>query len=111
VVVLNNLTDSGLMDMFYGDYDTEALLVMLSGEEGRKIIMALAVLMLYVLFVVAAVIAGVILFIVFRKKFTFNKGDIILEKGRRFKTVILNPGMIVYCVFWIAMIIYQLIFG
>ena len=31
-----------------------------------------------------------------------------IAKGRRFKTVIGNPGMICYCVFWIAMIIIQM---
>jgi membrane protease YdiL (CAAX protease family) len=111
VYVLNKLTDSGLMDIFYTDYDPEAFIEMLSGAEGQRIIMALAVFMLYLVFIVAAVITGVVLFIVFRKRFILKKGDITLEKGRRFKTVILNPGMIVYCVFWIAMIIYQLFFG
>ena len=62
--------------------------------------------MIYVLFILAAVITGIVLFIVFRKRFAVEPGQI--AKGRRFKTVICNPGMLCYCIFWIAMIIIQM---
>ncbi len=64
----------------------------------------------YILFVFGMIIAGGVLLIVFlaKKRFTFEAGEVVLPKGKRFSTFILNPGMIVYCVFWIAMIIMQL---
>lgn len=62
----------------------------------------------YVLVLLMLVIAGIVLFIVFRKRFVLEKGEIQLAKGRRFSTVILNSGMIVYCLFWIVKIIQQL---
>lgn len=63
----------------------------------------------YFLFLVVAVITGVVLFITKRKKFVVQPGEITIEKGQRFKTMILNVGMILYCIFWIAMIIIQLL--
>ena len=62
--------------------------------------------MIYVLFILAVLVTGIVLFIVYRKKLKLEAGQI--AKGRRFKTVIGNPGMICYCVFWIAMIIIQM---
>ena len=62
--------------------------------------------MVYVLFILAVLVTGIVLFIVYRKKLKLEPGQI--AKGRRFKTVIGNPGMICYCVFWIAMIIIQM---
>lgn len=55
------------------------------------------------------VIAGIVLFIVKRKKFTLNAGEITIAKGQRFKTVIFNLGMGIFCFYWIAQIIYQLV--
>ena len=62
--------------------------------------------MIYVLFILAAVITGIVLFIVFRKRFAVEPGQI--PKGQRFKTVICNPGMLCYCIFWIVMILLQM---
>ena len=62
--------------------------------------------MIYVLFVLAALVTGIVLFIVFRKKLAVEPGQI--AKGQRFKTVICNPGMLCYCIFWIVMIIIQM---
>lgn len=60
----------------------------------------------YVLFILAVLVTGIVLFIVFRKKLAVEPGQI--AKGQRFKTVICNPGMLCYCIFWIAMIIIQM---
>ena len=62
--------------------------------------------MVYVLFILAVVITGIVLFIVFRKRFALDPGHI--PKGQRFKTVICNPGMLCYCIFWIVMILLQM---
>ncbi len=65
---------------------------------------------IYVVFVYGTMIAGGVLLIVFlaKSRLTFAPGTVALQKGKRFQTVICNPGMIVYCTFWIAMIVYQL---
>lgn len=64
--------------------------------------------MMYFCMIIAMVIAGIVLFIVFRKRFAMNPGEVPIPKGRRFGTVILNIGMVLYCVFWITEIILQL---
>lgn len=62
--------------------------------------------MIYVLFILTVVITGIVLLIVFRKKLRVEPGQI--SKGKRFSTVICNPGMLCYCIFWIVMIILQM---
>lgn len=68
------------------------------------------VMMLFGIFVFCAVVTGIVLLIValVKKRFTFAKGQVVLPKGELFGAMILNVGMIVYCVFWIIMILYQL---
>lgn len=63
---------------------------------------------IYMLIVFGMLIAGVVLFIVFRKKFTLAAGDVELAKGQRFSTIFLNLGMGLNCLFWIVVIILQL---
>lgn len=57
------------------------------------------------------VLAGVILFIIFaaKRKFKFDRGEIMLPKGKRFSTVILNLGMILFILYWSVRIIIQLL--
>ena len=62
----------------------------------------------YFLFLIVAVITGLVLFITKRTKFVVLPSEITIEKGQRFKTMILNAGMILYCIFWIVMIVMQL---
>lgn len=64
--------------------------------------------MIYFCLIIAMVIAGIVLFIVFRKRFALTAGEVQLPKGSRFKTVFLNAGMLLYCAFWIAEIVLQL---
>lgn len=66
--------------------------------------------MLYAMFILTVVIAGIVLLIVFRKRFVLEQGEIMLPKGMRFRTVFINWGMLVFCLFWIGMIIVQLFF-
>lgn len=65
---------------------------------------------LYILFVFGIMIAGAVILIVclVKKKFVIDRGEVVIPKGKRFRTVIFNAGMIVYCAIWIAMILYQL---
>ena len=67
------------------------------------------VYMVYAIALLCIVIAGAVLMIVFRKRFQLVPGEAPIPKGERFKTIFLNTGMIIYCIFWIIMIILQLI--
>lgn len=62
----------------------------------------------YALAIIILVIVGIVLFVKNRKKFVCAPGEVTIEKGARFKTMILNVGMILYCIFWIVMIVMQL---
>ena len=65
--------------------------------------------MLYLGFIVVMVIAGVVLFIVYRKRFVMEPGEVSVPKGKRFSAIFLNFGMAVYCLFWIAMMVVQIL--
>lgn len=64
--------------------------------------------MIYFFLIMAMLIAGIVLFIVFRKRFVLEKGEVQIPKGRRFNTIIVNAGMILFGLFWLVMIILQL---
>lgn len=67
-------------------------------------------LMVYGACIFGIVITGIVLLIVAlaKRRFTFARGQVVLPKGKRFTTMIVNVGMILYCVFWIIMILIQL---
>lgn len=52
-------------------------------------------------------IAGIVLFFVKRRAMTLKPGAVTIEKGQRFKTVILNPGMLLYCLALIGITLVQ----
>lgn len=60
------------------------------------------------LFAIGAILAGLIVLIVNCKRIRFAKGEITIPKGERFKTVILNVGMLLFSLFWIFMILLQI---
>lgn len=62
----------------------------------------------YGIFLFGSMVTGIILLIVQRKKFRLDKGEVTIPKGKRFNTVILNVGMILFTLFWLFMIIAQL---
>lgn len=65
----------------------------------------------FLVFVLGSMVAGFVIFIVClaKKKIGFQKGSVALLQGERFRTVFWNPGMVFYCIFWIGMIVYQLL--
>ena len=63
----------------------------------------------YTLFVFGLVIMGVIIFVINSKKFKLSQPECAIEKGKHFKVVILNVGMILYCICWLVFIVLQLI--
>lgn len=62
----------------------------------------------YIFLIFGTVIAGFVLLIVFRKKFKVAPGEVVIPKGARFKIVFLNPGMGLFCLFWVVVIVLQL---
>lgn len=68
-----------------------------------------AIILGFLILIGCLMVAGLVLFIVFRKRFVLEKGEIEIPKGQRFATVILNMGMILFILYWIVRIIYQLL--
>lgn len=93
------------MEIVADGMDMNALMAYVSENAvGLILYMALA------LFVFSTMLAALILFIVCiaTKKFRFERGRVVIPKGKRFRTVILNVGMLAYCIFWIVIIVIQL---
>lgn len=95
--------------------DTEALNEVLLTQNNEAVMRAmlqvlpgLILMLAYLGCLLGIVIAGFVLLIVFRKKFRTEPKGIMLPKGKRFSTVVLNVGMILFGIFWIVMIIWQL---
>ena len=66
---------------------------------------ALAGTAIFGFIMIAVVIAGIVLMITLRKKFVFENHAEEIEKSERFGATVLNIGMIIYIVFYIAMIV------
>ena len=72
-------------------------------------IVGLAILFLYMICILGFVIAGIIIFLVNKKKFKLTAGEVTIEKGQKIKTIIFNLGVILYSIFWLVQIIMQLL--
>ena len=92
-----------LMELVYGGGSPEALMQFYMDNLAGWI-----AYMVYALFILAVVITGIVLLIVFRKRFVVEPGEVVIPKGKRFRTIFLNLGMLLFCLFWIGMIIVQL---
>ncbi len=101
----------------YLEYEEKLAELMASGEYTDAASTALAleyasditIVFTYIFMLFTMVIIGIILFIVKRKKFVLEAGEAPIEKGEHFKTACLNPGVIAFIVFWVAMIIWQMV--
>lgn len=69
----------------------------------------LLLFLLYTVFIVVILIAGIVLLIKNRHNFTCCPGETEIPKGKRFSTVILNVGMILFILLWTIQIIAQLL--
>lgn len=52
-------------------------------------------------------IAGIVLLLINRPKLKAAEGEIIIERGNWFKTAILNPGMGLYCLAMLLVMLAQ----
>lgn len=68
----------------------------------------LILFMVYSLAIIIFALSGIVLFFINLKKMRLNSGEIVLPKGQRFRTVILNLGMLFNIGFWGVQIILQL---
>ena len=63
---------------------------------------------LFFVFIMTVVISGIVLLIVHHRKFRLEPGEVQIPAGQRIQTLLLNPGMLFFCIMWIVMIILQL---
>lgn len=68
---------------------------------------AAAISAIYSFCVFGMAIAGIVLLVVKRHSLTFAPGEIVIEKGQRFRTMILNAGMLLYCLVLLAIMLAQ----
>ncbi len=92
-----------LLPMLEGE-TTDAQLLALMAEN----LPGLVIYLTYTCFILAMVLLGIVLFFLVRKKIIFLPGVPPIERGKRFSTMILNPGVLMFSVFWIASIVLQL---
>lgn len=83
----------------------DALMELVSGNPGGWIIY-----FGYMFLIMAVVLAGCIMFIVFAccRRFKLDPGEVSIPKGQKFRVVMLNPGMLVFCAAWVVLIVLQL---
>lgn len=100
VILLNWLGDE-----FMNALSDTSLLMTYAMDNMPKIM----VYFVYMIILIAIAITGIILLIVNARKIHFQPGEVTIPKGKRFSTTVLNVGMGIYFIFWIGMIILQLI--
>lgn len=66
-------------------------------------------LFLYSFIVLSFVLIGIIIFLLDHKKIRLDEGLIALPKGKHIKTIIANPGILLFILFWSGYIIYATI--
>ncbi len=114
--MLNNFISS-IVAMFVleksGFLELATAMETIAPEELTNLVMAniggVLLYLVYVLVLIVLVIIGVVLLIVKRKKFVLSHTEEELPKGKRFSTVFLNVGMLLFCGLMILQIILQLL--
>ena len=106
VILMKNENLMRFMNQSADDMSDEAILQLF--EQNAGILIAL---LLFGLMVILFTLAGVILTIVFActGKFQLTHKETDLPKGTRFRTVILNLGMLVYIGYWVVRIVSSLV--
>lgn len=76
-------------------------------EQLKALLPSLLIYGLYMMFILGLLLAGVVLFLVFRKRFVLNAGEIVLPKKEKRRLVLGNVGMILYILIWVVLIVRQ----
>ncbi len=104
ILSVSLLKYSGLDGLLSGNITSnEEMLAVLTSNIPGLILFAI-----YIFVVIAFALSGLAFFAANVKKLSFNKTELTVPKGQRFKTYFVNAGMIIFAVVWIARIIYQL---
>ncbi len=99
------LEKSGYMDiMQQAAGGAEISTEMLMEHAGGMLMFAL-----YSLVLLAMVVAGFAIFLINKKKLTLREGEVSVEKDKRFSTIALNVGAILYIVLWLIMTVIALL--
>lgn len=96
------LEKSGMMEILSATTQEEMIQLLMNNLSGAAIYFG------YVMFLLVIVFAGIILLILKRKKFYVNHTEEELPKGKRFTTVVLNVGMLLFIIYHIVTIVCQL---
>lgn len=105
IVSMQILRVSGLSDLLTASASSDVDIMALCMQH----LPGLVIYLLYVIAMIGITIAGVILFIVNFRHFTLVPSEITVPRGVRFKAYIGNLGMILFGLFWIGQMIYQLL--
>lgn len=98
---LENIAESYQNLLLSGNM-SEAEIMGIAGDLG-PVIVPFMILILYEVVVYAMAVAGIVLLIIRRKRFTFQQGPVQLPEGKRFSTLWLNAGMIIYFITCLVM--------
>lgn len=71
-------------------------------------LLPLAIVIPYLIVVFGLVISGIVLLVTNWKRFRLIPAELFIPKEKRFSVIFLNVGMILYVLFWIIQIIFQL---
>ena len=105
IVSMQILRVSGLSELLTASASSDVDIMALCMQH----LSGLVIYLLYVIVIIGITIAGIILFIVNFRRFTLVPGELTVPRGVRFKTYIGNVGMILFGLFWIGQMIYQLL--
>jgi uncharacterized metal-binding protein len=105
IISIALLDYSGLTELLSvsDDLSAEELIAFISGH-----IAGILLYLLYAIFLLAIVIAGIVLFFVNLKNIQLYTTEYSVPAGKRFRTYFVNAGVILFCIYWIVQIIIQL---
>lgn len=104
-VKTGNLKYTILLHMLINFFGSVLGVIIMSLDQTKPYAVIISVI--YSLCVYGMAIAGIVLLIVKRHSLTLTPGEIVIEKRQRFKTMILNAGMILYCLVLLAIMLAQ----
>lgn len=98
IVAISVLKLDGIADLLSGTANVEAI-----AEHPLSIVLFFG----YFMMIFAFTIAGIVVFLVNKKKITLLDGKVQIAEGELFKTVVCNVGMGLYLLFWVAFMVYM----
>ena len=96
------LEKSGMLEIMNATTQEEMMQLLMNNLSGAAIYFGYVMLLLVIVF------AGIILLILKRKQFYVNHTEEEFPKGKRFTTVVFNVGMLLFVIYHIVYIVWQL---